>query len=72
MSKIKVNVPFTVPIEIDAEDLQLDGDFVAMVRCKDCRHASVHRHDVENNRNVRCVVFGLWMEEDFFCYYGDR
>ena len=38
MSVIKVNVPFTVPIEIDTEDLQLDGDFVEVVRCRDCRY----------------------------------
>lgn len=72
MSKIKVNVPFTVPIEIDAEDLQLGGDFVEVVRCKDCRHTNARGHGVGIEGTVHCEVFGLWMKEDFFCYCGDK
>ena len=85
MSKIKVNVPFTVPIEIDTEDLQLGDDLVAVVRCKDCCYWD--RETVRQNSNdvswwneAVCrqhSVDGnepheMWTDADWFCANGER
>lgn len=69
MSKIKVNVPFTVPIEIDTEDLQLGDDLVEVVRCKDCRHWWVP-YGTDNTRGV-CQLLDLNTDDDFFCKNGE-
>ena len=67
MSKIKVNVPFTVPIEIDAEDLQLGDDFVEVVRCKDCKWSE---------RTDLFLLCGAWdaraVDDNDFCSSGER
>lgn len=70
MSKIKVIVPFTVPIEIDTEEFQLDDDLVAVVRCKDCRHWWMPC-GTDNTRGV-CQLLDVNTDDDFFCKIGER
>lgn len=42
-------------------------DAVQIIRCKDCKHTCARSRDM-----VHCVLFNLWMKEDFYCADGRR
>lgn len=43
-----------------------------VVRCKDCKYTNAHGTDAHGNVDVHCVLFNLWMKEDFYCADGRR
>ena len=45
----------------------INMESVEVVRCKDCKHTNAHARDM-----VHCVLFNLWMKEDFYCADGRR
>ena len=48
------------------------ADAVPVVRCKDCKYTNAHGTDAHGNVDVHCVLFDLWMNEDFYCADGRR
>ena len=42
---------------------------VSMVRCKECDHTNARS---KGGEYWHCGVFNLWMNEDFYCYCGDK
>ena len=49
-------------------DVPTAKDAVEVVRCKDCKH-----HEDEEPRMAYCPnIVGSWVNEDFFCGYGER
>lgn len=53
------------PLEAVADYL-LDNDVVPVVRCKDCKDASVYEHE------VFCGLIGAYLGLNDFCSHGER
>ena len=54
---------------VDADPI---GDYVKVVRCKNCKYCSVDKYTDGNAPNYVCIDMGCGVEADGFCAWGEK
>ena len=59
---------------VDMEDIDNAPtvDAVPVVRCKDCKHCEYASNRIPTEQAWVCYKWGVDVEQDWFCAYGER
>lgn len=71
-TKLEMELEITQEIvDAIAEELIASGDYVPVVRCKDCKHGEIDDPDLPFM--YLCHEYGdQWNDENHFCSHGER